>query len=76
MGFPSTVRPMAERPWRRFVRPSVAIRGDYVLPDAAPLPLALDGSAREVLAEVGNILLNGDSDAHRDTGCGRRIEDK
>ena len=35
-----TVRLEAERPWRRFVRPSVAIRGDYVLPDAAPLPLA------------------------------------
>ena len=26
--------------WRRFVRPSVAINGDYMLPDAAPLPLA------------------------------------
>ena len=26
--------------WRRWLRPSVAIRGDYVLPDAAPLPLA------------------------------------
>jgi len=25
---------------RRFVRPSVAINGDYMLPDAAPLPLA------------------------------------
>ena len=35
-----TVRLEAEKPWRRFVRPSVAIRGDYVLPDAAPLPLA------------------------------------
>ena len=35
-----TVRLEAERPWRRFVRPAVAIRGDYVLPDAAPLPLA------------------------------------
>lgn len=35
-----TVRLEAERVWRRFVRPSVAIRGDYVLPDAAPLPLA------------------------------------
>jgi HprK-related kinase A len=35
-----TVRLEAERPWRRFVRPSVAIRGDYVLPDAAPLSLA------------------------------------
>jgi HprK-related kinase A len=35
-----TVRLEAERFWRRFLRPSVAIRGDYVLPDAAPLPLA------------------------------------
>lgn len=35
-----TVRLEPERPWRRFVRPSVAIRGDYVLPDAAPLALA------------------------------------
>lgn len=35
-----TVRLEAERPWRRFVRPSVAIRGDYVLPDAAPVALA------------------------------------
>ncbi|HEX8482729.1 MAG TPA: HprK-related kinase A [Allosphingosinicella sp.] len=35
-----TVRLEAERAWRRWVRPAVAIRGDYVLPDAAPLPLA------------------------------------
>jgi len=35
-----TVRLEAERFWRRWLRPSVAIRGDYVLPDAAPLPLA------------------------------------
>ena len=35
-----TVRLEPERPWRRFLRPAVAIRGDYVLPDAAPLPLA------------------------------------
>lgn len=35
-----TVRLEAERLWRRWLRPSVAIRGDYVLPDAAPLPLA------------------------------------
>ncbi|HEY0043478.1 MAG TPA: HprK-related kinase A [Allosphingosinicella sp.] len=34
-----TVRLEAERPWRRFIRPSVAIRGDYTLPDAAPLSL-------------------------------------
>jgi len=35
-----TVRVEADKPWRRRLRPSVAIRGDYVLPDAAPLPLA------------------------------------
>jgi HprK-related kinase A len=34
-----TVRLEAEKPWRRFVKPSVAIRGDYVLPDAAPMAL-------------------------------------
>lgn len=35
-----TVRLEAERPWRRWVRPSIAIRGDYMLPEAAPLSLA------------------------------------
>jgi len=35
-----TVRLEPARPWRRWVRPSVAIGGDYMLPDAAPLPLA------------------------------------
>ena len=35
-----TVRLEATRPWRRYVRPSVAIAGDYTLPGAAPLPLA------------------------------------
>ncbi|HYI63849.1 MAG TPA: HprK-related kinase A [Allosphingosinicella sp.] len=35
-----TVRLEPEKPWRRLFRPSVAIRGDYVLPDAAPLSLA------------------------------------
>ncbi|OYY63561.1 HprK-related kinase A [Sphingomonas sp. 28-62-11] len=34
-----TVRLFAARPWRRFVRPSVMIGGDFVLPEAAPLPL-------------------------------------
>ena len=34
-----TVRLFARRPWRRFVRPSVEIGGDYMLPEAAPLPL-------------------------------------
>ena len=36
----TTVRLYAERPWRRVVRPSVAISGDFWLPDAAPLPLS------------------------------------
>lgn len=35
-----TVRLPAATPWRRLVRRSVAIKGDYMLPDAAPLPLA------------------------------------
>lgn len=35
-----TVRLEPEKPWRRLFRPSVAIRGDYILPDAAPLSLA------------------------------------
>ena len=43
-----TVRLEAERLWRRWIRPSVAIRGDYVLPDAAPLPLALGLLAGEM----------------------------
>ncbi len=35
-----TVRLEATRPWRRWIRPSVRIAGDYTLPEAAPLPLA------------------------------------
>jgi len=35
-----SVRLEPARPWRRWVRPSVAIGGDYMLPGAAPLPLA------------------------------------
>jgi HprK-related kinase A len=35
-----TVRLEPEKPWRRFIRPSVAIRGDYILPDAVPMSLA------------------------------------
>jgi HprK-related kinase A len=35
-----TVRLEPEKPWRRWLRPSVAISGDYDLPDAAPLSLA------------------------------------
>ena len=35
-----TVRLEATKPWRRWINPSVAISGDFTLPDAAPLPLA------------------------------------
>ncbi len=35
-----TVRLEPEKPWRRWLRPSVAVRGDYMLPEAAPLALA------------------------------------
>src|SRR3546814_3096470 len=35
-----SVRLEPAKPWRRWLRPSVAIAGDYMLPDAAPLPLA------------------------------------
>ena len=35
-----TVRLEPEKPWRRWIRPSVAIAGDYTLPDAAPMSLA------------------------------------
>jgi HprK-related kinase A len=34
-----TVRLEAARPWRRFIRPQVAIRGDHELPDAVPVAL-------------------------------------
>jgi HprK-related kinase A len=35
-----TVRLEPDKPWRRYIRPSVHIGGDFWLPDAAPLPLA------------------------------------
>ncbi|WP_380787301.1 HprK-related kinase A [Sphingomonas sp. R86521] len=35
-----TVRLFARRPWRKVLRPSVEIGGDYMLPEAAPLPLS------------------------------------
>lgn len=43
-----TVRLEADKPWRRHLRPSLAIRGDYTLPDAAPLPLGLGLLAAEM----------------------------
>lgn len=45
-GYPATDMPdctvhlSAPRPWRRWVRPQVAIGGDQTLPGAVPLPLA------------------------------------
>ncbi|MDQ0250132.1 HprK-related kinase A [Sphingomonas kyeonggiensis] len=35
-----SVHLFAARPWRKYLRPSVMIGGDYTIPDAAPLPLA------------------------------------
>jgi len=35
-----TVRLEPEKPWRRWLRPSLSIQGDYILPDAAPMALA------------------------------------
>ena len=35
-----SVRLEPAKPWRKWLRPSVAITGDYWLPDASPLPLA------------------------------------
>jgi len=43
-----TVRLEPEKPWRRWLRPSVAINGDYMLPDAAPLPLSMGLLAAEM----------------------------
>jgi len=34
-----TVRLQPTRPWRRLIRPSIAIAGDHMLPDAAPMAL-------------------------------------
>ncbi len=45
-GYPRPVVPdfnvhlFAARPWRKVLRPSVHIGGDFIIPDAAPLPLA------------------------------------
>ena len=43
-----SVRLEAVNALRRFIRPSVAINGDYMLPDAAPLPLELGLLAAEM----------------------------
>ena len=62
----------AARPWRRFLRPSVHIGGDFVIPDAAPLPLAQGLLAAEMgmnlqmaLGQRGFLLLHA-SGAERD----------
>ena len=44
----ATVRLFAARPWRRLVRPSVHIGGDFVVPDALPLPLSMGLLAAEM----------------------------
>ena len=55
----------AARPWRRLLRPSVHIGGDFVIPDAAPLPLAQGLLAAEMgmnlqmaLGQRGYLLLH------------------
>ena len=48
-----TVRLFARRPWRRVVRPSVEIGGDYMLPEAAPLPMTgISGAGKSTLATL------------------------
>ncbi|WP_432770721.1 MAG: HprK-related kinase A [Sphingopyxis sp.] len=44
----ATVRLFAARPWRRWLRPSVHIGGDFIVPDALPLPLAMGLLAAEM----------------------------
>lgn len=44
----ATVRLFAARPWRRWVRPSVHIGGDFIVPDALPLPLSMGLLAAEM----------------------------
>lgn len=43
-----TVRLEPSRPWRKWLRPSVAIAGDFMLPEAAPLPLSIGLLAAEM----------------------------
>ena len=44
----ATVRLFAARPWRRRLRPSVHIGGDFIVPDALPLPLSMGLLAAEM----------------------------
>ncbi|CAN5289892.1 HprK-related kinase A [soil metagenome] len=43
-----TVRLQPPNPWRRLIRPSVAIQGDHVLAEAVPLPLSMGLLAAEM----------------------------
>jgi len=43
-----TVRLFAARPWRHWLRPSITLGGDFVLPEAAPLPLSQGVLAAEM----------------------------
>src|SRR5687767_15310941 len=52
-----SVRLEPEKPWRRWVKPSVAIQGDYVLPDAAPMALAHGLLAAEMGMNPQTVLL-------------------
>jgi hypothetical protein len=47
-----TVRLFARRPWRRWIRPAVMLGGDFVLPEAAPLPLAQGLLAAEMAMKL------------------------
>lgn len=44
----ATVRLFAARPWRRWLRPAVHIGGDFIVPDALPLPLSMGLLAAEM----------------------------
>lgn len=44
----ATVRLFAARPWRRWLRPSVHIGGDFIVLDALPLPLSMGLLAAEM----------------------------
>ncbi len=43
-----TVRLEARPRWRRFIRPNITLSGDYIIPDALPLPLAQGVLASEM----------------------------
>ena len=43
-----TVRLFAARPWRRWVRPAITLGGDFILPEAVPMPLAWGVLAAEM----------------------------